>query len=109
MALSVATIPAQPLLSKSSVPNAHATVSPAPAGPRYSFSAALMALAVCAHACVSAATVAPATRAVSQLTVPLATPVDASHLSSTRFSMPTCAGQLYALRTATKLGDESTQ
>ena len=87
----VATNASQSSLSYSKNPNAQsAAASSAPAGPRNSRTAALMAVAVVLHSSVSANTISGATEPESHVTVP----VSAGQTLKMLFSTVACDSQL---------------
>jgi hypothetical protein len=70
-------------------PRAHPMSSTSPAGPRYSFNAALTALAVCAHSPLLEATTTATPSTSRQVKVPLLV----GQTDNTSLSTPTCAAQ----------------
>ena len=95
---SVATVASQPELSNRNFPNAQPTVSFAPAGPRYSRTMALTAVAVWVQLLAATSTVLSATALASHVTVLAAD----GHVARARLSMLACAGQLNLVSTAMK-------
>ena len=93
IALIVSAAASQSAPSKSATPNAHATSSSLPAGPRNSRSALFNAVLVAPHWPVTSTSASmPCAESDLQLTSPVHS---VSHAASTRFSAATCAWQLW--------------